>query len=714
MELDFSREWRIIGPGDAQSGNPESFAVEELEEVIGRCAGCVRPVAGDENCTERIIVLDYGRNGTARDSPAKSPGRTKKAPGFSWRASPGRVEIYGRDGPSLLRGVYDFLDALGARWPEPGAAGERLPRGPILGLASTSRTSSEAAISTTLILGHGAFLEDWENRLTWAARAGYASVFVHTTPHNLALGAAPERLYDALRSSIAATARRLGLAIEMGGHGLSSFLPRALFKSEPELFREHCGKRSPDRNFCPSSERALAIVAETFASWAKTHPEVTVFHAWPDDLPEGGWCSCTSCATLSPAAQSLAAAKALAAALALARPDAAISFLAYHDTEDIAAVLGDTGSLPNNLELLWAPRRRSWGRAIGDTTSTLNTGSLAAFHRAARAWHKAGGGRVSVFEYYEDAVLFKGAVPPLISVLESDLEAYRGSDSEEAADAICILCAGGRLPLAPRPNAALLPRIATALGDKAGIPALLPEWAGAAYGPAADAMLAYWSELEAAWAIDLDMEEGETEVYTPDSLERYVIDPPADWGDPWKADLRRLAEKRGRCEKLFDHLRRAEAKLAEAEAAIRNSPAGTSLQMEATRAEAAEYAISDAVLELDCARVSAYHELAAGDARAAADIANLALSASGAVRKALRGVPDRRARRETGLLIEVFYDLRLRAMRRVNARSAIRRLFDLWYTMAHVGLGALRVSRAYEPSVLHPRGRPLARNTRGH
>jgi hypothetical protein len=119
----------------------------------------------------------------------------------------------------------------------------------------------------------------------------------------------------------------------------------------------------------------------------------------------------------------------------------------------------------------------------------------------------------------------------------------------------------------------------------------------------------------------------------------------------------------------------------------------------AVAGEAREYAISGSLLELNCARLSAYRELAAGDFRAAGDIANLALSASAAVKKALRRLPDPRSRRELSFLVTFYYDLRLRAIRRSNARSAVRRLLELWLTSASAGLAALRLRKAYARSI---------------
>ena len=692
MELDFSQEWHIIGPSRIGEGGPGAFAARELASIIGRM-GCPSPLRGSEDSDGRLIILDAGQGSASLGM----------APRYSWRASSERVEIFGWDEASLLHAVYDFLEALGARWVEPGDRGERLPQGPLLSLEKTSASSQEGALPATLILGHGILLEDWEERLVWAARAGYVSVFIHTTPDALALGSAPESLCEALRPALAPLLSSLGLALELGGHSLSSLLPRSLFKSEPKLFRENKGERTPDRNFCPSSTRALEIVSKAFALRAASHPEVSVFHAWPDDLPGGGWCSCPSCAPLSPAAQSLLAARSLAASLALVRPDARLAFLAYHDTQDTVAVLEGGLRLPSNLELLWAPRLRSWGSPLGDGKNALNAASLAAFRRSAKAWRAGGGGRISVFEYWEDAVLFKGAVPPLSAVMEGDLAAYRcawDGCPQEAADAAGILCTGGRPALGPRPNVYLLPRLASgtlSLQSPLAPPALA-DWSRAAYGKSAPDMLEYWKELEAAWALDLDLEEGETAIHMPDSPSRYAIDPPADWGDPWKAGVERLLAKRGRCEELFDHLRRAETLLPDALAASESG----SREERAIKGEAAEYAISGAVLELNCARLAAYHELAGGDPRAAADIANIALSASKALRKALSGLGDPRARREIGLLVLLFYDLRLRAIRRANARSALRRLVDLWFTTARTALLALRVARVYEGQGLAP------------
>ncbi|MBL8967402.1 MAG: DUF4838 domain-containing protein [Spirochaetaceae bacterium] len=723
MEIDLSRRWSIL-LADASSPNgtlppeemeavlaepsaapdPARFAAAELAAFFARVGG--KPVhagRGDEGPEAGLLILDPG----AGSGPPASARR-----GYAWRASAARIELTGDSPAGLLAAVYDFLGHAGARWTAPGSEGERLPAvgaGAGLPLAAAGGRSKGPKLNPVLILGHGSYLERAEEYFLWAARNGYVGVFMHTIEGPFALGACPARRYESLRPRLAALAARLGLSIEEGGHLLSGFLPRRLFRARPELFRMTEGKRRADRNFCPSNPAALALVAENFAAFARSRPEVAVFHVWPDDLPGGGWCACPDCAGalsgagLSPAAQSLTAALALAAALKEVRPEAKLSFLAYHDTEEAAAAartLAPAG-LPPNLELLWAPRRRNWARGYAeagdaDSGATLNAASRASFESARPAF-RAGG--AAVFEYYEDALLWKGAVPPLAATMAADLAYYAGAGAGPAAGAgsvagseagaeaaskplatkVGILLTGDRLPLAARPNVWLFPRLAWSGG---GDPEpLLRDWTAATFGPAAPAMAAYWRALAEAWSLNLDLVPGETENRIPAPLGQGVAKPPADWGDPWLADRDRLAERRGRAEELFDRLREAEAALDKAaellESAAKDDagaadPGRLARCAAALADEDAEYGIAAAVLELDCARIAAYHELASGELAAAADIALLARSALSGLYRAARIVPDRRSRRNLRFLGFFYYDLRLRAIRREAARPLAR------------------------------------------
>ncbi len=692
MELDFSLPWLIAPassspgaglpfPDPARAEAPEDFAAAELAAVLGRIRG-EAPRAGAGSETERIIFL-HTREARPRVAGAGASASIAP-PSFSWRAADGRVEIFGEDGPGLVRGVYDFLDALGARWVAPGPEGERLPTGPRVTLAATGRRSPAGEAAATLILGHGSILSRWEEYLAWAARAGYSRVFVHTTRGALALGAAPQALYERQRGGIARAARRLGLALELGGHILPSFLPRALFREEPELFRERDGRRSPDFNLCASNPRALELAAAAFASFAAAHPEIEVFHAWPDDLPGGGWCSCPACAAKPPAMQYLDVARVLAAALAEIRPGTLLSFLAYGDSAAIAGI--EPGGLPANLELLWAPRSRCRAHSLDEADCALNAASLSAYRAASTSWRSSGGGPTAVFEYWEDAILFKAAVPPLSRAMAGDVAAYG------AADSVGILLAGGRLPFAPRPNPWLLPRLLR--GESAG--AALAQWIGAAYGPAAEPMSRYWAALEAAWGLDLDLEPGEAEWTMPAGRGLDLDEPPTDWGDPRLASPERLDARCANSEILFDLLRDAEGALAEASAIAAEEGGQSTPWATALRGESREYAAAGNLLELDCARLSVYREFAAGQWKAAADIAFLALGPWAALSKALGSAPDRRERREARFLIYVAYVLRLQVIRRRAMRFVLSRALAKAAAALALALRYLGIPRAWE------------------
>jgi hypothetical protein len=717
MKLDRSREWRIfLAAPECAEGylasptlasriakpelcpSPASFAAAELAGALATAGVKAGAGIGNEDASFGIIMLDssFASSGAENESGGRR--------GFAWRASETRIEIHGESEAGLLAGAYDLLDKAGFRWLRPGESASVGPDGEAeLEFAASSGRKENGAILPLLILGHGSYLEKAADYMLWGARNGYGGVFFHTTGEKLALGAAPIGLYDSLRGELADLARRLGLGLELGGHGLSALLPRKLIKKEPELFRMADGIRTADQNFCPSNPKGIGIVGRNFSAFAAAHPEISVFHVWPDDLPGGGWCSCPACSGLSPAAQSLRVAANLAAVLEKARPGARLSFLAYHDTEDMAgAVQSLGGKVPANLELLWAPRMRSWAAGYGDPASALNESSRANFEAARAAFLAAGGGSVSIFEYWEDAILFKTAVPPLAACMEGDLAYYAEG---KRADKVGVLLTGDRLPLAARPNLWLMPRLLGGqvsgegqVGAGRGAEALWAAWCASAYGPAAAPMRRYWAALEAAWAIDLDLEPGETAINIPAPITTAGKNPPADWGDPWLASAERLGTRRARCEEAFTLLREAEAAMAEARASF--APAGDRSRAEsragkAVEDEALEYAISSGIIELDSARLSAYHEAAQGEAGAAADIAVIALSILDGLYRSFRAIPDARARRNAAFILYLNYGLRLRAIARAP-RNALRR--KCGETAAFLGLArrALGLAGAWD------------------
>ncbi len=740
------------------------FAAVELSGALNRVLDSpVEAGRGDETDGYGFLMLDCPLGDRAGTSGAASQ-QTQGTSRFAWRASTGRVELHGDSPAALLAAVYDFLSSLGFFWISPGKTGWRCPsqlKFSILKNSSSVPNNSNngdgaPAIESTLILGQREYVEAAEDYILFAVRNGYRGIFFHTTSGRIAYGAAPASLYEKMRPAIVPLLRVAGLDVELGGHGLSGLLPRRLFRQNPELFRMVQGKRSPDHNFCVSNPETLSIAVGNFLAFVRAHPEVRVFHFWPDDLPGGGWCSCARCAHIPAGRQALIAAKALAEALEKERPDARLSFLAYHDTEDLspaaeapdetgetpftqnrtASIDSEAEELPKTLSLLWAPRRRSWAKGYGDESSRLNSSSRAHYESTAAFFAEQ---PKSVFEYYEDAILFKAAVPPLVETMAGDRAYYAGLPAKLRPFSIGVLATGPGLPIAPRPNIWLCPRImagppkATAAAGtelpQAGLfqnaasqpaaqdrqtgPALYSArlfslWQTAAYGAAAKPMGAYWAALSAACQIDLDIDEGDTEVFMPDPLSRLVTEPPADWGDPWKADAARLSSRRARSDELFAKLREAEKNLekarkdaAEAVPDPKSGPAGAAFEQDiqvqtalvalrAVHAEELSYNLDSAIIELNSARTAAYYEAAQGAGASAGDIAFIALTIAASAKRAGLAMPSAASRDNLRFLILFNYELRLRQLARYKF-GPVHRALSIAGTFARCLFSSLRM-----------------------
>ena len=109
--FDVSAPWVILAPF------PLIPAVEDLARCIsalrrrdgmGKNAPAIVDAAGPApEDSVPIVVLNMEDAGLERG-------------GYTWRAGPGRVEIYGDSRRGLCFGIYSFLAGLGFSWPEPG------------------------------------------------------------------------------------------------------------------------------------------------------------------------------------------------------------------------------------------------------------------------------------------------------------------------------------------------------------------------------------------------------------------------------------------------------------------------------------------------------------------------------------------------------------------------------------------------------------------
>lgn len=548
MDLTLTPDWTIVLEGEHPAA---AFAAEELRRTLRRIGAPALPVRPRANGPR--IALRHGPRGD----------------GFLRAPDAGGLLLRG-DGPrGLLYAVYDLLESLGCRWVAPGPDGERLPRLARVALPAVGAADRPALPGRGLIIGHDHFLAEAELWVEWAARARLSAVFIHTIGRGPALGACRLRSWRARRKAILPLIAARGLDVELGGHHLSDLLPRRLFRERPELFRHNGRRRTPDANFCPSHPDTQAILRERGAAFFRAYPEAQVYHLWPDDLLGGGWCACPRCAGLAPADQALLATNTLAEALAELRPDARVSYLAYHDTEQAPRRL-----TPHpQVELLFAPRPRSYAQGIGEPRSPINQAyaqrlaeNLELFERPPTADHQplppsdsrpssAVGGRASVFEYYLDGILFKSSIPPLAETIAADMAHYRAA----GVGRVGALLTGDRPWVYAPINAYLFARLAWAPEqDRA---ALLADYAAARAPRAPHALAGSYAAAERAWRAALDRTPAEAQQRRePAAGQDLLAAPPLDVLDY-------MAAPRPDCEHRLERLRETEDALAQGRAA---------------------------------------------------------------------------------------------------------------------------------------------------
>jgi len=395
---------RISGEAAA----PVRFAAEELQQYLQRMLACEVAIAPG---LEVSTGLAFGNTGDA------SLALPEAVDAFAIQPAAAGTLILAQSPRAVLHGTYGLLQQLGCRWSLHGRGEEFVPR-----LSSLPPIRSQQSAPRLTVRGYSADIMTWHygdatqlaehvaadrEFIDWMGKsAANAFLFIrHPFDSQLTI---PELLPD--------FARR-GIDVEYGGHVIPLLLPRELFREHPEFFPQSPeGGRTEFGNLCASNRGALRLAAENAAGYVRDYPELRVLHIWGADLWGGGWCRCSACARVTAQDQSLRLCNAVAEALDAEGCSRPVCYLAYHDTLD--PVLSERPSA--NVRVEFAPRERCYGHALNDADCRTNRRYREALERYTE-WFN---GRVRVFEYYADAILFCGCAMPLGDVIAADLDYY--------------------------------------------------------------------------------------------------------------------------------------------------------------------------------------------------------------------------------------------------------------------------------------------------
>lgn len=420
-----------------------------------------------------------------------------------------RITITGASPRGALNGVYWLLEEVGFTWVEPGEEGVALCA--VGSLAPGTYSQSPAFPRRTLSLGQDALHDEWPAWLEWASRNRLNDLSFHDTPPSR-LGRTEPRpesaealaadrggwlfeRWDADGPAIVAAARGRGMTLQFGGHHLPSLLPRELFDEHPDWFPLRNGERDRRHNLCVSAPGAIRHIQEAAAAFVSRFAGADTYHFWADDIRGGGWCECGPCSALSPSDQALLATNAIAEAVASAAPGARVAHLAYHDTVQAP----EFARPAENVTILWAPRERCYAHSFADPACKKNEME---YLEPFLAWLEMLGddtARLQVFEYYSDAILFKGLAPTHLAVLPADARGYAAAGVANLQN----LMVGDRPWIGPPWHAWWMARCAW---DPAGDPkAALRRFCEAAFPGAAAVMTAYYEAMEPAHLSLLDL-----------------------------------------------------------------------------------------------------------------------------------------------------------------------------------------------------------------
>lgn len=467
--------WRIEAPGSEQAAH----AAHELRTHLARAG------AGDGS-SGAVALVEDSSGGDA----------------FQVRVEAALVEVRGHGVRGLLDGTAWLLEQLGFAWVEPGEQGVCFQPG--WALAQGTCRESPRFRRRTLILGQDALHDDWRDWLEWASRNRLNGLFLHDTPPSRerepgtprpvdSAGFVRDRggwLFERWQADgplIVEAAKARGMTVQFGGHHMTTLLPRALSAEHPDWFPQRDGHRDARHNLCVSSG-ALEYLRRAAERFVERYPGADVYHLWADDIVGGGWCDCAGCASMGPAEQALVATNAIAAGVARVAPRAQVAHLAYHDTLTPTGAVAPAG----NVTLLWAPRERCYAHGLGDSACARNRDEYRAPLEALLGDPGWAGRTAQAFEYWSDAILFKGIAAPHLGVLPADMAHYESAGVEDVQD----LAVGDRPWVGPPWHAWWFGRCAWGAEDAGQA---LRRFAAAAYGAeSAEAAARYYERQDAA------------------------------------------------------------------------------------------------------------------------------------------------------------------------------------------------------------------------
>lgn len=463
---------------------PARFAAEELRRYLSAATGADFPLTHDP----RGATILLGSLADAHQRTALSED------GYQITNDGTRLRLRGGSPRATLYAAYALLETLGFRWPEPGD--DVIPACSRISydapdLVAEPVYSYRSVVTFPFTVERGIKEIDWlaKQRLNWVHP-------VLNAPHRWERERCPELVMPEI-------AKR-GLHTIWGGHTFQTWIPSDVyFTTHPEFFALVDGARKPQENdrgsLCLSNPALADEVARNILNFAAANPGIDAVDLWMNDTVD--WCECAACRALEgetdyerypqyfrfEGTEQRARAyftfiNAVARLVAQGNPELRLSPLAYARTceppDDLVLepniLTGFTNFLRTRNTCLLHP---------GDARN-------AAFLETIDRW-QARTDQLFIYEYFSYPLTYNAFTEHLTNIadLAAELRYYptiglRRISTEGAGEGYwrpLIMYVYARLLWDPAQNPA----------------AIMDDFCRHAYGPAADAMRAFWQAQEA-------------------------------------------------------------------------------------------------------------------------------------------------------------------------------------------------------------------------
>ena len=187
--------------------------------------------------------------------------------------------------------------------------------------------------------------------------------------------------------------RRRGVDVEYELHVLQLLLPRDLYDTHPEYFRQdESGVRQKKYNMCFSCDEAFEAMRPQVAEMMRwLHPTTHRYFLWTDDV-QGAFCRCEKCREYSPSEQALLYENRLLSMLREYDPEATLAHLAYVQTMDAPRKVVPA----EGVFLEYAPIQRDYSKALPAESRQVLKENLEVFPKES----------LHILEYWLDESMF--------------------------------------------------------------------------------------------------------------------------------------------------------------------------------------------------------------------------------------------------------------------------------------------------------------------